>query len=63
MRTQRDYWLAFKLAVVDQIEKGECSYKAGPGAVRYPERNRDRPVAAKYSCLRPLDLSRLPIAG
>ena len=26
-RTQRDYTLAFKLAVVDQIEKGECTYK------------------------------------
>lgn len=26
-RTQRDYSLAFKLAVVDQIEKGEMSYK------------------------------------
>ncbi|PXF31232.1 transposase [Pokkaliibacter plantistimulans] len=26
-RTQRDYLLAFKLAVVDQIEKGELTYK------------------------------------
>lgn len=26
-RTQRDYSLAFKLAVVDQVEKGELSYK------------------------------------
>ena len=26
-RTQRDYSLAFKLAVVDQIEKGELNYK------------------------------------
>jgi transposase-like protein len=26
-RSQRDYTLAFKLAVVDQIEKGELSYK------------------------------------
>ena len=26
-RTQRDYSLAFKLAVVDQIEKGELTYK------------------------------------
>jgi len=26
-RSQRDYTLAFKLAVVDQIEKGEMSYK------------------------------------
>lgn len=25
-RTQRDYTLSFKLAVVDQIEKGEMSY-------------------------------------
>jgi transposase-like protein len=26
-RTQRDYTLAFKLSVVDQIEKGELTYK------------------------------------
>lgn len=26
-RTQRDYTLAFKLTVVDQVEKGEMSYK------------------------------------
>lgn len=26
-RTQSDYTLAFKLAVVDQVEKGELSYK------------------------------------
>jgi transposase len=26
-RTQRDYTLAFKLAVVEQIEKGELTYK------------------------------------
>ncbi|MDG3818730.1 IS3 family transposase, partial [Pseudomonas aeruginosa] len=26
-RTQRDYSLSFKLAVVDQIEKGELTYK------------------------------------
>lgn len=26
-RTQRDYTLSFKLSVVDQIEKGEMSYK------------------------------------
>ena len=26
-RTQRDYSLAFKLAVVDQVEKGEFTYK------------------------------------
>ncbi|HDZ55216.1 MAG TPA: transposase, partial [Pseudomonas xinjiangensis] len=26
-RSQRDYSLAFKLAVVDQVEKGEMSYK------------------------------------
>jgi transposase-like protein len=25
-RTQRDYTLAFKLAVVDQVERGELSY-------------------------------------
>jgi transposase-like protein len=27
-RTQRDYTLAFKLAVVEQVEKGELTYKA-----------------------------------
>jgi transposase len=26
-RTQRDYTLAFKLAVVEQVEKGQMSYK------------------------------------
>jgi transposase-like protein len=26
-RSQRDYTLAFKLSVVDQIEKGELTYK------------------------------------
>ena len=26
-RTQRDYTLAFKLAVVDEVERGELSYK------------------------------------
>ena len=26
-RTQRDYTLAFKLSVVEQVEKGELSYK------------------------------------
>lgn len=26
-RTQRDYTLAFKLSVVDQVEKGEVTYK------------------------------------
>ncbi len=26
-RTQRDYSLAFKLALVDQVEKGELTYK------------------------------------
>ncbi len=26
-RTQRDYSLAFKLAIVDQVEKGEFTYK------------------------------------
>lgn len=26
-RTQKDYSLAFKLAVVEQVEKGELTYK------------------------------------
>jgi len=26
-RTQRDYTMAFKLAVVEQVEKGEMTYK------------------------------------
>ena len=29
-RTQRDYTLAFKLAVVEQVEKGELTYKEAP---------------------------------
>ncbi|MGT9755212.1 IS3 family transposase, partial [Aeromonas veronii] len=32
-RTQRDYSLAFKLALVEQIEKGELTYKQAQ--VRY----------------------------
>ena len=32
-RTQRDYTMAFKLAVVEQVEKGELSYKQAQ--VRY----------------------------
>ena len=32
-RTQRDYTLAFKLGVVDQVEKGELTYKQAQ--VRY----------------------------
>jgi len=31
-RAQRDYTLAFKLAVVDQVERGEMTYKKGPRA-------------------------------
>lgn len=30
-RTQRDYTLAFKLAVVEQVEKGELTYKQAQG--------------------------------
>jgi len=30
-RTQRDYTLAFKLAVVEQVEKGELTYKEAQG--------------------------------
>lgn len=26
-RTQKDYTLAFKLSIVDRVEKGECTYK------------------------------------
>ena len=32
-RTQRDYTLAFKLSVVDQVKKGEMTYKQAQ--VRY----------------------------
>ncbi len=32
-RTQRDYSLTFKLALVEQIEKGELTYKTGSGAL------------------------------
>lgn len=30
-RTQRDYTLAFKLSVVEQVEKGELTYKQAQG--------------------------------
>jgi hypothetical protein len=36
-RSQRDYTLTFKLSVVDQIEKGELSYKEAQE--RYEEIN------------------------
>ncbi|KPV93575.1 hypothetical protein AN214_04404 [Pseudoalteromonas sp. P1-9] len=26
-RTQKDYSLAFKLSIVEKVEKGECTYK------------------------------------
>lgn len=32
-RSQRDYTLAFKLSVVDQVEKGELGYKEAPTAL------------------------------
>ncbi|WP_164535746.1 hypothetical protein [Aeromonas veronii] len=35
-RTQRDYSLTFKLALVEQIEKGELTYKQAQ--VRYVKR-------------------------
>ncbi len=34
-RSQRDYTLAFKLSVVDQVEKGELSYKEAHGATAF----------------------------
>ncbi|GLB53177.1 hypothetical protein NBRC110019_22170 [Neptunitalea chrysea] len=30
-RTQRDYNMAFKLAVISQVEKGELTYKQAQG--------------------------------
>src|SRR5437868_14559297 len=35
-RSQRDYTLAFKLSVVDQVEKGESHLQTGAGALRHP---------------------------
>ncbi len=34
-RTQRDYPLPFKIAVVEQVEKGEMTYKQGSTALWY----------------------------
>ncbi|MDT7519545.1 hypothetical protein RAE19_12635 [Rhodoferax sp. TBRC 17660] len=34
-RTQRDYTLAFKLSVVDQVEKGELTYKEAQHHIEY----------------------------
>lgn len=31
-RTQRDYPLSFKIAVVEQVEKGEMTYKQAPSS-------------------------------
>ena len=42
-RTQRDYTLAFKLAVVEQVEKGEMSYK--PAQSRYGIQGRSTVLA------------------
>lgn len=35
-RTQRDYTLAFKLSVVEQVEKGELTYKQAQAKYGYP---------------------------
>ena len=35
-RTQRDYTLAFKLAVVEQVEKGRAHVQTGAAALRHP---------------------------
>jgi len=42
-RTQRDYTLAFKLAVVEQVEKGELTYKQAQ--VRYGIQGRSTVLA------------------
>ena len=34
-RTQRDYTLAFKLSVVEQVEHGELTYKKRKGAMAF----------------------------
>lgn len=38
-RTQRDYTLAFKLAVVEQREKGELTYKQAQDRYGVPGRS------------------------
>ena len=38
-RTQRDYNLGFKLAVVDQVEQGEFTYKQAPKISGIPGRS------------------------
>jgi transposase-like protein len=56
-RTQRDYTMAFKLAVVDQVEKGELGYKQaqdrygiqGASTVLQWVRRYGRPMAQRAS--------------
>jgi len=60
-RTQRDYTMAFKLAVVDQVEKGELGYKQaqdrygiqGASTVLQWVRRYGRPVAERASWVSP----------
>ena len=51
-RTQRDYTLAFKLSVVEQVEKGELSYKQAQQ--RYGIQGRSTVLAEPARILRPL---------
>ena len=39
-RSQRDYTLAFKLAVVDEVEQGALTYKEAQGKYGIQGRNR-----------------------
>ncbi|MGN5145835.1 hypothetical protein [Aeromonas veronii] len=39
-RTQRDYSLTFKLALVEQIEKGELTYKQAQVRMSFSRSNR-----------------------
>ena len=41
-RTQKDYMLAFKLAVVEQVEKGELAFKEA--------QHRYRSISVKCTC-------------
>lgn len=59
-RTQRDYSLAFKLSVVDQVEKGEMNYKDAQKRYGIQGRSTVLTWLRKHGCL---DWSRLTPSG
>jgi len=51
-RTQKDYSLAFKLQVVDEIEKGYLTYKESQKKVWHPRQKHSFGLATKTWYLR-----------